>query len=107
MIDQSHNVKTKIEAVVQSVVTAQELYARAALVDQQRLAELQDSCRLTEAEECFRSAFWFDVRPAVRAWREKNGLATDPLAALAESGYVARISRERREKNRKSSFTYA
>ena len=34
MIDQSHNLKGKMEAMVQSVVTAQELYAKAALVDQ-------------------------------------------------------------------------
>ena len=38
MIDQSHNMKGKMEAMVQSVVTAQELFARAALVDQQALA---------------------------------------------------------------------
>ena len=63
MIDQSHNLKGKMEAMVQSVVTAQELYARAALIDFKRLAELQDACRLVEAEECFRSAFWTDVRP--------------------------------------------
>ncbi len=54
MIDQSHNLKGKMEAMVQSVVTAQELYARAALVDHGRLAELQDGCRLVEAEESFR-----------------------------------------------------
>jgi L-rhamnose isomerase/sugar isomerase len=106
-IDQSHNLKNKIEAMVQSVATAQELYARAALVDQNRLAELQDACQLVEAEEYFRSAFWSDVRPYVRAWRESRGLAPDPLEALAESGYVARISSERREKNRSSNFTYA
>ncbi len=107
MIDQSHNIKSKIEAVVQSVVTAQELFARAALIDRERLSELQDSCRVVEAEEYFRSAFWFDVRPAVQDWRERQGLPADPLGALAESGYVARISSERREKNRKASFTYA
>jgi L-rhamnose isomerase/sugar isomerase len=39
MIDQSHNLKGKMEAMVQSVVAAQELYAKAALVDQARLVE--------------------------------------------------------------------
>src|SRR5665213_2634636 len=46
MIDQNHNLKGKVEAMVQSVVTAQELYAKAALVDPQKLAELQDACRM-------------------------------------------------------------
>jgi L-rhamnose isomerase/sugar isomerase len=92
MIDQSHNLKGKIEAMVQSVVTAQELYARAALVDHARLTELQDSCNLVEAEETFRTAFWTDVRPLVREWRAARGLPADPLAALRESGYVERVA---------------
>ena len=107
MIDQSHNMKGKIEAMVQSVVTAQELYARAALVDQQQLAKLQDSCELVAAEECFRDAFWTDVRPYLRAWRELHGLSCEPLRALAESGYVSRISNERGERNSKAVATYA
>ena len=107
MIDQSHNLKGKIEAMIQSVVTAQELFARAALIDFERLAELQDACQLVEAEECFRAAFWTDVRPEIRAWRERRGLAADPLKELAASGYVDRISRDRRERNRQSTATYA
>ncbi|HEU5341373.1 TIM barrel protein [Edaphobacter sp.] len=107
MIDQSHNLKGKVEAMVQSVVTAQELYARAALVDRVRLAELQAECRLVEAEECFRGAFWQDVRPVVRAWREARGLPADPLKTLAESGYVERITRERGSRNAQSVSSYA
>jgi L-rhamnose isomerase/sugar isomerase len=95
MIDQSHNLKGKIEAMVQSVVTAQELYARAALVDRARLSELQDACELVEAEETFRTAFWQDVRPLVREWRVARGLPEDPLAALRASGYIERITAER------------
>ena len=38
MVDQSHNLKGKIEAMVQTVCTAQELYAKAAMVDRERLA---------------------------------------------------------------------
>ncbi len=107
MIDQSHNLKGKLEAMVQTVCTAQELYAKAALVDEERLADLQDECRLVEAEECLRSAFWTDVRAAVREWREAKGLAQDPLKALADSGYVERKARERGERNRGAIATYA
>lgn len=107
MIDQSHNLKGKVEAMVQSVVTAQELYAKAALVDQVTLAELQQQCRLVEAEECFRGAFWQDVRPIVRAWREARGLPVDPLKALTESNYVEQITHERGSKNACSISSYA
>jgi L-rhamnose isomerase/sugar isomerase len=95
MIDQSHNLKGKIEATVQTVVTAQELWLKAALVDPGELARLQQSCDLVAAEELFRGAFWQDVRPLTAAWRKARGLPVDPLAALRESGYVDRISRER------------
>jgi L-rhamnose isomerase/sugar isomerase len=107
MVDQSHNLKGKMEAMVQTVCTAQEIFAKAALVDRERLATLQDECRLVEAEECLRQGFWFDVRPLVQEWRRVRGLPEDPLAALRESGYVERIRNERKERNARSVTTYA
>jgi L-rhamnose isomerase/sugar isomerase len=107
MIDQSHNLKGKMEAMVQTVVAAQELYAKAALIDQARLAELQQSCRLVEAEECFRTAFWQDVRPIVREWRAARGLPVDPLGELYKSGYVGETEKERGARNAGSVSSYA
>jgi L-rhamnose isomerase/sugar isomerase len=95
MIDQSHNLKGKMEAMIQSVATAQELWLKAALVDRQALAQLQHSCDLVAAEELYRGAFWTDVRPLLREWRRSHGLPEDPLTALKESGYIERITRER------------
>jgi len=95
MIDQSHNLKGKMEAMVQTVATGQELWLKAALVDRERLGQLQDRCELVAAEELFRGAFWNDVRPLIRQWRVMRGLSPDPLEALAESGYVQRVSAER------------
>jgi L-rhamnose isomerase/sugar isomerase len=95
MIDQSHNLKGKIEATVQTVVTAQELWLKASLVDREQLAVHQQSCDIIAAEELFRGAFWTDVRPLAAAWREAHGLPVDPLAALREGGYVERIAKER------------
>ena len=95
MIDQSHNLKGKIEATVQTVVTAQELWLKAALIDREQLAVHQQSCDIVAAEELFRGAFWADVRPLAAAWREAHGLPADPLAALRASGYVERIGQQR------------
>jgi L-rhamnose isomerase/sugar isomerase len=107
MVDQSHNLKGKIEAMIQTVSTAQELYAKAALVDHERLASLQQSCSLVDAEECLRGAFWTDVRPALREWRHSHGLPEDPLQAFKGSGYLERITAERRERNAAIVTTYA
>jgi L-rhamnose isomerase/sugar isomerase len=95
MIDQSHNLKGKIEAMVQTVVTAQELYLKAALIDREQLAVYQQSCDLVAAEELFRGAFWRDVRPLAAAWRQARGLPAEPLAALRAGGYVERVAKER------------
>ena len=41
VIDQSHNLKGKIEAMIQTVSMAQSLYAKAALVDHDALVAAQ------------------------------------------------------------------
>jgi len=95
MIDQSHNLKGKIEAMVQTVGSAQELWLKASLVDKEKLARLQDECDLVAAEETLRSAFWQDVRPVIAEWRAARNLPVDPLCALRKGGYVERITQER------------
>jgi len=107
MVDQSHNLKGKIEAMIQTVCTAQELYARAAMVDHERLAGLQHACSLVDAEETLRGAFWIDTRSIVAEWRKSKGLPADPLLAFRESGYVERVSRERSARNSGASASYA
>jgi L-rhamnose isomerase / sugar isomerase len=107
MVDQSHNLKGKIEAMIQTVCTAQELYARAAMVDHERLARLQNDCALVDAEETLRSAFWQDTRTLVSQWRKEKGLPADPMQAFRESGYLERITRDRRERNLGASVSYA
>ena len=107
MIDQSHNLKPKIEEMIQTVVTAQELFAKAALVDHERLAECQKKTDLIDAEECLKSAFATDVRPVIAEWRKSRGLAADPLEAFRASGYLEQAARERAERNRQSVSSYA
>ena len=107
MIDQSHNLKGKIEAMIQTVSTAMELYAKAALVDHKKLATAQTKCELVDAETCLKEAFSTDVRPVVRDWAISKGLPADPMDAFRQSGYLERITRERSAKNAASVSSYA
>jgi len=107
MIDQSHNLKGKIEAMIQTVSTAMELYSKAALVDHEKLAALQQSCDLVYAENCLRDAFATDVRPMIADWAVSKGLAADPLGGFRQSGYLERISAERGPRNLASVSSYA
>jgi L-rhamnose isomerase/sugar isomerase len=100
MIDQSHIDKPKIEATLQTVATAQELYAKAALVDHAKLAGHQERNEQVDAEECLRNAFFTDVRPAIVEWRKQKNLPADPLHAFRESGYEAKVAEERRERRK-------
>jgi len=95
MIDQSHNLKGKIEAMIQTVAMAQALYAKAALVDYDRLLRAQRQADLVRAEECLQDAFATDVRPAIRDWRAARGLPADPLEAFREGGYLQKITAAR------------
>ena len=107
MIDQSHNLKGKIEATIQTVTSAQELYAKAALVDNQRLAAHQARAEIVDAEECLKSAFATDVRLVIQEWRRTKGMAVDPMAAFRGSGYLERITNERSGRNAAPGSSYA
>jgi L-rhamnose isomerase / sugar isomerase len=107
MVDQSHNLKGKIEAMIQTVMTAQQLFAKAALVDAKKLVVAQRKSNLVEAESLLQDAFATDVRPAIQDWRQSKGLPKDPMQAFRESGYLERITKERAEKNAHNVSSYA
>jgi L-rhamnose isomerase / sugar isomerase len=107
MIDQSHNLKPKTEEMIQTALAAQELFAKAALVDHDALARRQADCSLVDAEECLKAAFYTDVRPLLLDWRRSHGLPEDPLGAFRSSGYLQRISKERAERNATAITSYA
>lgn len=95
MVDQSHNLKPKLEAMVQTVTVAQELYAKAALVDHAELAVHQATGDIVGAERLLQRAFNTDVTEPLVTWRRLRGLSDDPLEALRESGYVEQVARDR------------
>ena len=95
MIDQSHIIKPKVEAMIQSVLNIQTAYARALLVDRTALAEAQAEDDVVAGEEILRNAYDTDVRPLLAIVRQELGAAADPLGAYRRSGYFERIALER------------
>jgi L-rhamnose isomerase/sugar isomerase len=95
MVDQSHNLKPKLEAMVQTVMMAQSLFAKAQLVDRKALAAAQAKGDIVAAETALRAAYETDVRQALSKWRRSHNLPGDPLAALRASGIIARLGKER------------
>src|SRR5262249_12073342 len=95
MIDQSHNVEGKIDAMIQSVSNIQTAYAKALLVDRERLAEAQRDGDVLEAHRVLVEAFETDVRPLLASLRERMGVDPDPVAAFRREGHAERLARER------------
>jgi len=107
MVDQSHNLKGKIEETIQTVTMAQQLFAKSALVDHEQLSHSQNECNLVAAESLLQDAFNTDVRPAIREWCDSKGLPRDPLKAFLGSGYLERITKERAARNSQNVSSYA
>ncbi|MCS7066029.1 MAG: L-rhamnose isomerase, partial [Fimbriimonadales bacterium] len=95
MIDQSHNIEPKIEAMILSVMNIQTAYAKALLVDRARLREAQASGAVLEAHRILQEAYETDVRPLLAQVRVEMGLEPDPLTAFRRSGYAEKVARER------------
>jgi L-rhamnose isomerase/sugar isomerase len=95
MIDQSHIIKPKIEAMIQSVTNIQTAYARALLVDHKALAAAQAEDDTVYCEEVLRDAFDTDVRPLLLQVRVELGAEADPLAAYRRTGYYERVAEGR------------
>jgi L-rhamnose isomerase/sugar isomerase len=95
MIDQSHNVEGKIDAMIQSVVNIQTAYAKALRVERERLAAAQQAGDVLGAHRVLLEAFETDVRPLLARHRERRGLPGDPVAAFREGGYAEQRLAER------------
>ena len=95
MIDQSHNLKPKVEAMIQTVMTAQEHFLKALLVDWGAVESARHRADVVLAERALRDAFATDVRAFLGEFRKSKGLPPDPLLAFRESGYESRMAAER------------
>lgn len=111
MVDQSHNLKPKIEAMIQTVMTAQDLWVKAALVDRSSLKGCQQSGSIVDAENILKAAFNANVDSILAEWRSSKGIGANPLDTYRESGYGEQIAKERAARRKelgiKSGGSYA
>jgi L-rhamnose isomerase / sugar isomerase len=94
MIDQSHNVEGKIDAMIQSVVNIQTAYAKALLVDRLKLDRLQAAGDVLGAHRVLLDAYETDVRPILLQLRSELGVPVDPFEAY-RAEHADRLVRER------------
>jgi L-rhamnose isomerase / sugar isomerase len=95
MIDQSHNVEGKIDAMIQSVMNVQTAYAKALLVDAGRLAARRREGDVLGAHRVLLEAYETDVRPLLAQLRGELGVEADPVEAFRTGGYGEQRARER------------
>ncbi|GAH58788.1 unnamed protein product, partial [marine sediment metagenome] len=74
MIDQSHNVKPKLEAMIQTIMNLQTAYAKALIVDRRTLIETQRAGDVVAAEQQLIEAFNADVEPLLAQVRTEIGV---------------------------------
>ena len=95
MIDQSHNIEGKIDAMIQSVINIQTAYAKALLVDEARLAGAQAEGDVLGAHRIVLAAFETDVRPLLARLRRELGVDEDPVGAFRAGGFAEALAHER------------
>ena len=84
MIDASHNTKDPLEDLLQSLEAILIAYAQALLIDQKVLKNAQQEQDVVKCQEILQEAYRTDVRPILKAAREKSGGAIHPLRAYRE-----------------------
>ncbi len=95
MIDQSHNIEPKLEAMLQSVINCQIAYAKALMVDRDELNARREAMDVLGAFRVLQSAFHADVSDLLVEIRREMGVPEDPFAAYAESDYPQKVADER------------
>jgi len=91
MIDQSHCIEPIIPAMIRSVLNVQAAYAKALLVNREKLKQARLENDVLGAEAIVREAFETDVQPLLTTVREEIGLNPNPMQAYLQSGYAEKI----------------
>ncbi|MFO7446670.1 MAG: L-rhamnose isomerase [Ignavibacteriaceae bacterium] len=95
MIDQSHAIEPKLEAMILSILNCQTAYAKALIVDYNSLESAQKAGDILGAHRILTDAFETDVRPLLAEVREEMGVSPDPISYYRSDNYAAGIAVER------------
>jgi L-rhamnose isomerase/sugar isomerase len=95
IIDQCSKLENRIHAVLHTIDSLMISYAKALIVDEEKLREYQTKNEIILANRTLLDAFLTDVRPIIYAARLERGLPPDPVKAYLESSYQRKIEMER------------
>ena len=95
MIDQSHNIEPKLEAMILSVMNCQTAYAKALIINYDVLRDRQRAGDVLGAHGVLMDAFQTDVRPLLAQVRVEMGVNPDPLQAYRTDSYAQHIAEVR------------
>lgn len=95
MIDQSHNIEPKLEAMLLSVLNCQSIYAKALIINEAELREMQQNGDVLGAHRVMVDAFETDIRPLLMQVRAEMGVPVDPFAAYRADDYAKRVASQR------------
>ncbi len=97
MVDQAHNIEPKVPAMIRTVMTLQEQWVKAHLVDRAALVEMQARQDILGANAILKDAYDTDVRLEIGRWRQARGLPIDPFKAYISAGEEQTRAEARRE----------
>ncbi|MCB4806743.1 sugar isomerase [Tamlana sp. 62-3] len=95
MIDASHNLKDPLEDLLQSLEAIQEAFAKALLIDQNKLKNAQLNNDIVTCQEILHDAYRTDVRPLVAKARLNLGGAINPIETYRALNVRNQLIKER------------
>ncbi|MBN1284590.1 MAG: L-rhamnose isomerase [Anaerolineae bacterium] len=95
MIDQSHNIEPKLEAMLLSVLNCQRAYAKALIVNYDGLRQKQHAGDVLGGHMTLTEAFETDVEPLLAQVRVEMGCPADPMAFYHADDYAKKVADER------------
>ncbi|HQJ74435.1 MAG TPA: L-rhamnose isomerase [Bacteroidota bacterium] len=97
MIDESHNVTDPIESLINSYEEIQKAYAKALIIDREKLNEYQEKNDALMSLRLLKEAYDFDVTAILKMARYKSDGAINPIEVYRKSEYRKKKINERNQ----------